>query len=201
MANLGVGLVNGWDRYVDNNDGKTVIFRVGVTPIPEFWAAASGTYGPERADSNDDRRLSLDLTGAVIPTDMIAINFQVNYGSENDVPGTDPATGLPTSTDASWVGFGLQPVIKVDGFSAGLRFEYFADNDGARTGFGDELSVWNLTVTPGYTFDEKLQIRAEFRHDQASEEVFIGDLGGADGVTRELEKSQQTIAAAVAYMF
>jgi hypothetical protein len=97
------------------------------------------------------------------------------------------------------VGFGIQPVLKVDGFSAGLRFEYFKDNDGARTGFGDEISVWNLTVTPGYTFDEKLQVRAEFRHDQASEEVFTGDLDSAG--QREFEKGQQTIAVAVAYIF
>lgn len=190
VVDVGVGVVNGWDLYVDNNDAKTFIFRVGVTPIEQFWFGLSGSYGAERADSNDDRRLSLDLTGAVIPSEMIAINFQANYGKENGVPVDleDPTAG---TVDGSWFGVGLQPVLTVDAFSAGLRFEYFADNDGTRTGApGTDINVFNLTVAPGYTFDDALLIRAEYRFDKANEPVFP-----------ENEDQQHTIAAAVSYMF
>jgi len=195
MANLGVGVVNGWDSYVDNNDAKTLIFRVGVTPIDQFWVAASGSFGAERPDSNDDRRLSLDLTGAVIPHEMITINFQANYGMEKDIPNPTPSL-----VDGSWVGFGIQPVFKYEEFSAGLRFEYFIDNGGSRTqNWGTDTNVWNVTLTPGYTFDEKLQFRAEFRYDGSNETVYLGDID--DAGDQEFLDAQYTIAAAVAYMF
>jgi hypothetical protein len=199
MANIGLGVVNGWDSYIDNNDAKTLIFRVGVTPVDQFWVAASGTFGAERTDSNDDRRLSLDLTGAFIANEMITINFQANYGQEKDIP-PPPTASDPDLVDGSWFGFGIQPVIKVDEFSAGLRFEYFMDDGGSRIGnWGTDTSLWNITLTPGYTFDEKLQVRAEFRYDKSNEEIFTGDLD-SDGA-RELESAQQTIAVGVAYMF
>ena len=40
-----------------------------------FFAALSGTYGVEQTDDSDGR-LSVDLTGAVVPADFITINFQ-----------------------------------------------------------------------------------------------------------------------------
>jgi len=60
-VDIGVGLVNGWDtngRFFtgDNNDMKTGIFRIGVTPVPQFWAAASGTYGVEAAGATTNPR-------------------------------------------------------------------------------------------------------------------------------------------------
>lgn len=187
VADIGVGVVNGWDLYVDNNDAKTGIFRVGLTPVKQFWIAFSGSYGAERADSNNDRRLSLDATGAVVPSDMITFNFQANYGQEPNVPLAAPAVG---TVDGSWMGFGLQPVLKVDAFSFGARFEYFADKEGTRTGApGTDVKVWNVTATPGYTIDEALQLRAEYRLDGANEEIFNG------------EDKQHTVAAAVSYLF
>jgi hypothetical protein len=201
VADLGVGVANGWDTMIDNNDAKTFIFRVGITPVDEFWAGISGTYGAERTDSNDDRRLSLDLTGGVQAGDMVTINFQANYGSEPDAVTIVDDTGAVISTDdGSWFGFGLQPVLTVDAFSLGLRFEYFADNNGGRTGnLGTDTNVWNLTLTPGYTIDEALQLRAEYRFDSANERIFgTDDPATADN---EVEDSQHTIALAVAYMF
>jgi hypothetical protein len=198
LADVGVGVVNGWDQMIDNNDAKTFIWRVGVTPVDEFWAGLSGSYGAERDDSNNDRRFTIDLTGGVQPLEMLTINFQALYGSEPDIPidSGDPAVPSPGDIDGSWWGVGLQPVLTVDAFSAGLRFEYFADDGGSRTGtFSQDpnnptdVSVWNLTVTPGYTVDEALQLRAEYRLDKASENIFYG------------ESTQHTVAAAVAYMF
>ncbi|HEX9619727.1 MAG TPA: outer membrane beta-barrel protein, partial [Polyangiaceae bacterium] len=188
VADIGVGLVNGWDVLVDNNDGKTIIFRIGVTPVEQFWAGLSGTYGPEVADDptaippveGEDKRFSLDLTGAAIPTEMITLNFQANFGSEENA--------AVNGDDASWFGFGVQPVLAFDEASVGARFEFFSDGDGARTGIED-LSVWNLTLTPGYTFDEALTFRAEYRLDSASEDVFNG------------EGQQHTVALGAHYVF
>jgi hypothetical protein len=202
IADIGVGVVNGWDQWVDNNDSKTFIFRIGVTPVEEFWAGLSGTVGAERPESNDDVRLSLDLTGGVKAGDMLTINFQANYGQEAGA--VTLASG--EADDASWFGFGLQPVLTLDEFSLGARFEYFMDNGGSRTATGiteasgdpADLSVWNLTLTPGYTVDEALQIRAEYRLDSASEDIFAEDFSTAEP---DAESMQHTIAVAVAYMF
>src|SRR5262249_7857892 len=141
-VDIGVGLVNGWDTNGvlftgDNNDQKTFIWRLGVTPVPQFWAALSGTYGVEEAGQNFNPRLSVDLTGAVIPTDTVTINFQGNYGSEK-------------GTGASWLGFGVQPLLKFGAASLGARIEYFSD----KTGFhlsggkigGPDVNLLNFTI-------------------------------------------------------
>ena len=206
---VGVGVVNGWDTnngYFatgDNNPMKTLIWRVGITPAPIFWAAFSGTYGVEKAGDSDPR-LSLDLTGAVTPIPMLAINFQANYGSEKKVGWIDP------NKTGSWLGFGLQPVLKVDAFQLGARFEFFQDKQLSRTfGFSgainpkdadnmrldptntkDKVSLWTLGITPGYTIASALLLRAEFRVDGANEEILWN-----------AKKTQTSLAFSAAYYF
>jgi Putative beta-barrel porin-2, OmpL-like. bbp2 len=196
---VGVGLVNGWDtngRFytADNNDMKTSIFRVGLTPSPMFWAALSGTYGVEKPGGTSDPRLSVDLTGAVIPNDKVTINFQANFGSEKAAGLPDPMTMAPT--DASWFGIGIQPVLKMDAASIGARFEYFKDTKGSRTLVANDPSYMNFTITPGYTFDGAFTVRAEFRYDTCSEEVL-----GVLTPTSPLKKNQSTIALGAHYTF
>ena len=158
-----------------------------------FWAAFSGTYGVEKTQVDKDPRLSLDLTGAVVISPMLAINFQGNYGSEKNIYGAD---GDKT---ASWVGFGIQPVVHVDAMSLGARFEYFSDTGLSRTsGFAgglaaldkDKVGLWNFTITPGYTIAGALLLRGEFRVDSANEEVLWNG-----------KKTQTSLAFGAAYMF
>jgi len=198
-VDVGVGLVNGWDtngRFytADNNDMKTGIFRIGVTPVPQFFAALSGTYGVEKAGGTSDPRLSIDLTGAVIPNDKITINFQGNIGSEKAAGLPDPVTMAPT--DASWMGFGVQPVVKINAASIGARFEYFKDTKGSRTLVANDPSYINFTVTPGYTFDGAFTVRGELRYDTASEPAL-----GVPVANSPLKKNQSTIAIGVHYVF
>jgi hypothetical protein len=195
---IGAGVVNGWDTnngYFatgDNNSQKTVIWRAAYTTAP-FWAAFSGTYGVEKPQSGKDPRLSLDLTGAAVISPMLAINFQGNYGSEKNASVVDP-----TKT-ASWVGFGIQPMVHVDAMSLGARFEYFSDKGLSRTsGFSgaaavagkDKVGLWNFTITPGYTIAGAFLLRAEFRVDGADQEVMWGG-----------KKTQTSLAFGAAYTF
>jgi len=195
---IGVGVVNGWDSnngYFatgDNNSQKTLIWRLAYTTAP-FWAAFSGTYGVEKAGSDKDPRLSLDLTGAAVVNPMLAINFQGNYGTEKNMYGADG------TKSASWVGFGIQPMVHVDAMSLGARFEFFSDKGLSRTGYfsgglaaadKDKVSLWNFAITPGYTIAGALLLRAEFRVDGANEEVLWNG-----------KKTQTSLALGAAYTF
>lgn len=208
-VDIGVGVVNGWDtnnalfETGDNNNQKTLIYRLAVTPSPAFFAALSGTYGVEKAGSDVDPRYSLDLTGAAVATPNLTINFQGNLGGEKH------SDWIDATKNATWIGFGLQPVVKVDAASFGVRFEYFSDSGLSRSGLGqtinpkdamgalvdpantkDKVGLWNLTFTPGYTIAGALLARAEFRVDGASESALWGG-----------KKTQETISLGASYMF
>jgi hypothetical protein len=209
MFDVGVGVVNGWDTnngifYTgDNNPMKTLIWRLAATPSPMFFAAFSGTYGVEKAGSSDPR-LSMDLTGAITPIPELAINFQGNYGTEKKLDWVD------SSKSASWIGFGLQPVLKLQAFQLGARFEFFQDKGLSRTyGFSgamnpkdadgnledptntkNKLSMWTFGIAPGYTIANALLMRAEFRVDKANEEVLWN-----------VNKTQTSLTLSAAYYF
>ena len=207
-VDVGVGLVNGWDTNNgvfatgDNNDQKTVIWRAAVTPSPQFFAALSGSYGVEKA-TNKDPRLSVDLTGAFVPADNVTINFQGNVGSEKN---SDVLTDPANPKAASWYGFGIQPVFKIDAATIGARFEYFQDKGLTRVGAAfpntavpagtaafTKVGLWNFTLTPGYTVAGAFTMRAEFRIDGASQPIL--------GTGSEGKKTQETIALGAHYMF
>jgi hypothetical protein len=203
MYDIGVGLVNGWDTNgttgpgaaptgtaiwtADNNNNKTLIWRLGVTPDPIFWAGFSGTYGVEKPNQDTDPRLSLDLTGAVTPIPELAINFQGNYGSEKHDIASDPV-GAPTVLDksASWWGLGLQPVLKIAAASIGARLEYFKDTNGVRLPLSavpnTSTGYLNATITPGYTFYNAFTMRAELRYDHASNPVLANGSKGQSSI-------------------
>lgn len=173
-----VGLVNGWDVDVDTNTGKTLVARLGANFGDPITAGLCLLYGPEQADDGSNR-LSIDLTGIskVVPT--WDLNFQINYGSEQEA--------ALDGGDATWFGLALMPVWRPAGaFSLGGRMEYFDDQDGARTGV--EQALLNLTVAPAYQATANLLIRAEARLDTSDEEVFED----SDGVFGE--KNQVTLA-------
>jgi len=191
---VGVGVVNGWDTNNgvfatgDNNPQKTVIWRAAVTPVPQFFAAFSGTYGVEKPMSGVDPRLSLDLTGAVTPIPSLVLNFQGNYGSEKN-------SSVVTGETAKWMGFGLFPVYKIDAFQIGARFEYFQDKGLSRTLFAPpsgatKVNLLNFAIAPGYTIANAMLLRAEFRVDRANEEVLWGG-----------KKTQTSLALSAAYYF
>jgi len=205
MFDVGAGVVNGWDTnngffYTgDNNPMKTVLWRLAATPSPMFWAAFSGAYGVEKPGVDSDPRLSLDLTGAVTPIPQLAINFQGNYGSEKNSHISKPGEA------GKWIGFGLQPVVKVDAYQVGLRFEYFSDDGlsrtasfvnptdattGAPSNSNDKISLWTLGVAPGYTIANALLLRGEFRVDGADKEVLWNG-----------KKTQTSLTFAASYFF
>jgi hypothetical protein len=154
--NIGIGVVNGWDLIADNNQAKTIIARIALfAPTDPFFAALSGSIGPEQAGNSKNERISVDLTGA-ITAGAFQLWYQANVGTEKD-----PAMGV---THDTWYGFGLQPVISSGCFSFGGRVEFFADTQGVRTGLPPGKYI-NVTVTPGIKVADVFKLRAELRLD------------------------------------
>ena len=175
---LRLGVINGWDLLIDNNENKSIISRLGVN-LGDFLAfGISYYYGAEQHNS-DDARNSIDLTGVTHIIPGVTLNFQGNYGTEKIA-----------GTDAAWLGFGLQPVVTLaENIGLGLRAEYFSDEDGARTGEID-FSSFNFTIVPTFERDG-LTFRLEYRLDDASESVFLKN----DGIS----KTSSTVSIGVSW--
>lgn len=175
---LRLGVVNGWDLLVDNNPDKTIISRVGLNFGDPLTLGISYYTGVEQVSSSDARN-SFDVTGLTKIIPSVALNFQVNYGTETI-----------SGVDTKWFGFGVQPVITLtESIDLGLRAEYFADEDGARTGVND-LKAFNFTIVPTFKYDG-VALRVEYRLDSANSEVFTEK--------SEISKTSNTISFGVSY--
>jgi hypothetical protein len=186
-VDFGIGVVNGWDKLLDNNDFKTFIFKLGLKPSDAFMVAFNGTFGAEQATTALGHRLSLDLTGAWTASPAFALWFQANYGMDN--------IGADTGDTVKWFGIGVQPTYTSEMFTFGARLELFADPDNARVAMTgvDKGTYINVTLTPGFILAQGFKVRVELRADIATEEV----LGKAD----DPGKFQLTGAVGAEYVF
>jgi hypothetical protein len=198
-----IGVVNGWDNVVDNNDGKTLLGNVAWTASPEFSLLVNGTYGPEKNDTSSKSRGVVDVVSLITVAPFSAVlNF--DYGSEDGV--------ALDGGSAKWYGFaGIVGVALADtaGIPAGifLRGEVFRDDGGARTGTDQQL--WEMTLTGKYYVTDKLTLWTEFRHDGSDEDSFArdGSISTVDPVTAEVtatprfKDSQDTVSIAASYVF
>src|SRR5215471_17160816 len=86
VAHLGIGLVNGWDRIIDNNNQKTLLFNADIIPSDKFHAQISGSWGAEQNNDDTHHRTTVDLTGAGI-LGPVTLNFQGLIGTESFTAG------------------------------------------------------------------------------------------------------------------
>lgn len=169
-----LGAVNGWDRFRDNNSGKTGLGRIGFNFGNPLSFGVVGYIGPEKAGINGDARTSLDLVGVTKPSEKLAIWFQANTGTEEKI-----FDGV-TTEDRTWSGFTIQPVLTLsDSWSLGARYEYFDETDGYSPGTGVMIPhvVNNITVTPTYKINDATTLRLEYRNDVSNKKVFEDDKG------------------------
>jgi hypothetical protein len=173
-VDFGIGLVNGWDKLVDNNNFKTFIFKLGLKPSESFMANLSGTFGAEGETTSLGHRLSLDLTGAWTASPSFALWFQANYGMDG--------IAADAGDTVKWFGIGLQPTYTSEAFTFGARVELFSDPDNARVAMADvdKGTYVNVTLTPGFILAQGFKARLELRADIATEDVLgkPDDLGG-----------------------
>ena len=221
LAWADIGIVNGWDNAVDNNNAKTLIAGLGIKPLADlatFYLA--GTYGSETNGQAKTcsgipcpgagagaKRGVVTLNGTVTPIEGLSFIVDSVYGNESNIL-PDPITGDPNSAAASWYGLvgyvtwapGFDPV---PGFQFALRAEVFDDVDGARnpTGtvnpavIGTPQTVEEVTGTISYVFSPNIVTRLEYRYDHSDKFAYEKDL--ADSYS----KTANTITAELILAF
>ena len=177
-------LVNGWDNFDDNNNGKTVGLNLNVTPVEQLSMAFNLTYGPEKDDNNSDNRFLFDWIGTLKPVKNLTFVLNTDYATEQH--------SASDGGSAKWYGIaGYAKYDFSDLFSAAVRAEYFKDPDGVRTGI--DQTVKEITLTPEFRVAKNLIIRPEYRHDWSNEDAFDSHHDSLD------KKNQDTIALGVMY--
>ncbi|HWP49727.1 MAG TPA: outer membrane beta-barrel protein [Candidatus Limnocylindrales bacterium] len=210
-VNFDVFLVNRWesetteDDFNDNNKGKTVGGRIGFTPLPTTGLlnfGIGGIYGPEQENNDSSKRWVIDLDATWNPISKFLLTGEFVFGSESDFEARQvgqPIFQAPIQGDVSWFGFYLlghydaRPWL---GFS--LRYGYFDDQDGARTGIQQKLQ--SLTFAPvihlsrlipdlrptGATFARTrhpidwVDLKFEYRYNHSNRPAFSDEEPGVD---------------------
>jgi hypothetical protein len=160
FGSVALGVINGWDNIEDNNRGKTLEWKVDLTPHEKFGIAFFGSYGPEQSNGNAvfgnaatgacvNGTLGCDPTakrvvvGSIItikPTSMDTLIIEPYYGNESNASAIRAAAGQ--SSNARWNGLttyfihDFNDQQKPNAFSLRLRGEIFEDAGGARTCVG-----------------------------------------------------------------
>ena len=123
---------------------------------------------------NSGGRALLDTTMTFTPWEKFTFVAGADWGNENNVP---QANG-PRSR--SW--WGVAGYVKyqflANWYVAG-RGEYFADNEGVRTGLRQDL--WEGTITTDWALSDPLHIRFEYRHDESNRNSFSDTKGVGNG--------------------
>jgi len=183
QVGIDVGVVNGWDNVDDNNDGKTLLAGIGFDPIDTVAIYVAGTYGAEQdpiakgGAGAGSKRGTITANAAITVTDQLALVFDSAYGNEAD----SVRIGNRTQ-DADWYGFGAYAIFDIDDqWSVALRGEVL-DDEGARGNFintGKRVTIWEVTPTVAFRLNDYVMLRAEYRHDEASDKIFAKDNGNS----------------------
>jgi hypothetical protein len=184
-------LINGWDVVEDNNTGKSLMGRVGVTPSAGAALAFLGYYGPEQVANTSNNRYGGEFVGTFKAGSQAAIYAQFDAGGEEGIAG---------GSDAKWWGAGLWGVLDLDPkLSLALRGDYIDDQDGVRTsgvlGFPAAASrhIGSATTTLNVKTWPHALVRPELRFEHSSQDDF--------GNPGDLSKTQLTIGLALSYVF
>lgn len=173
-----VMLVNSWDTTSDNNDKKT--FHLGFSYSSDNWTFVQNlitgdeTAAPPRGARTVYGTVLFYKTGA----DKFGLNF--DFGEDK-------------AADAKWTGYALYYRRALSETSAvALRYSFFDDKDGFRTGTAQRLSEFTLTYE--YALGSATS-RIELRFDRSNKPFFLDESGNAT------KKDQVTLTYAQVFKF
>ncbi|MBI1389619.1 MAG: outer membrane beta-barrel protein [bacterium] len=190
MWEVSYALTQGWDTVEDTNDSLSHSVAIRAMPTEKIFIQNSFSYGPEMPGDNGSYTWLYDLVGTYQATDQLRLGANFDYGDSEDA---DLNGG-----DAQWWGVGGYARYDVnDKIYAALRGEWFEDNDNIRLfaplAPNTNTNLWEITATLGYQVVDGLLTRVEYRHDDASEDIFVDDSG--------LDDAQDTVSLEVIYSF
>lgn len=208
IASLDVAVVNGWDNVVDNNDAKSLLMGIGAAPMEGMTTYLAGIYGSEvcgqastkcnattttlpTAGAGSKRGAVTWNVGYTLPEETgLGIAVDSLYANESDV--LPDGMGAQFADSAAWYGAAgylmwTAPFEEVDGLMINLRATWFGDPDGYRnpTGttnpdvVGTPVTVWEISPTIGYKFNDNVLARLEYRYDSANKDTFEDGSGYA----------------------
>ena len=207
-------LVNGWDSYIDNNEGKSVGAYLTYAPNDDFFVSFATINGPETStktaagvqdgagfggNSSSDNvfMYNVVMTYSLPQIDKLSLGFDWNHGRAKDNVGNtaDPNGGGSQTSSAHWwaaVGYAMYDF--TDNQQGALRYEYFDDDDGAK-GFGH--SMYTITYTHNITIADNLMLRPEIRYNKynVSDGQEEAGMGLTHGVDSEFTSDDETILA------
>jgi len=195
------GVVNGWDIVDENNQFKTMIGSLALTPIKDVNFSVNGVTGAERAGDNRNDRSVIDLVATWKALDMLTLMANYDYGHESSM--AHGVTGTAGFDSANWEGVDLYAKYDLSPkWSLAGRWGWFNDMDNVRAGFtgpGGTLLIngvnyFDYTFTSQWQLYQHLLARLEYRHDDASERVYFRR---GDGFSEH----QDTIATEFIYTF
>ncbi|MBI1992273.1 MAG: porin [Candidatus Omnitrophica bacterium] len=198
------GVVNGWDIVDDNNQAKSLLGNITVTPMENVTLSFNGITGAERTGDNRNDRSVFDFVGTWQPMEKLTLMANYDFGYESGLEASGAAGGASGTDSAAWTGLALYAKYDLtDAWSLATRWEWFDDKDGVRTGLTSaggaanplhDIDFYEWTLTSQWKLHEHLLARLEYRHDKSDERVFFHD---ADGFT----DYQDTMAAELIYHF
>ena len=195
-----IGVVNGWDTVVENNQFKTMLGSVSLTPIEKVTLTANWITGAERTADNRNDRSMIDLVAMWQPAEKLTLMANYDYGHESGlVHGVAGTSGFDS---ANWTGLALYAKYDITPtWSLAGRGEWFNDMAGVRTGLTgpsgtleNGINFYGWTLTSQWKLQEHVLARLEYRRDTADEHVFFHDKSG-------FLNYQDTLAAEVIYHF
>jgi hypothetical protein len=215
---------NGWDTYIDNNEGKSYGAYLTYTPNDDFFISLATINGPETAqdgtsgfggknESQDVFMYDIVATYSLPQVDKLSLGFNWDHGRAKNNAGlsvTDPNGGGGNNSDSSahwWAAVFYAMYDYTDNQQGAFRYEYFDDDDGAK-GFG--ISMYSLTYTHNITIAENLLIRPEVRYNKynvsdGQEEAGMGLVHGqdddGDGSGDQTNDDEVILALGVEYVF
>lgn len=173
------GFDRGWDQWEDNNDELSFLGGLKWTSWDERTSLAmSMTLGKEDDAGENTRRLySFVFTRQL--TDRLQYVFQTDLGNEDNA-------GWQAGEDAEWYGFVNYFLYELNPcWSAGLRYEWFSDDDGARVaGLGNPSGIplnavpsqWQeVSLGLNYKPNANVTVRSEVRWDWADPLINTND--------------------------
>jgi maltoporin len=221
--------VNGWDTYIDNNEGKSFGAYLTWAPNDDFFFSLAGIFGPETAmtqnngtaiagntgfggdnESDNVGMYDIVITYSLPQIDNLSLGANWDHGKAEDNSAGHPAgTAAPGESGRSdahwWAAVGYAMYDFSDNQMGALRYEYFDDTDGAKA---FDISMWSLTYTHNITIADNLMLRPEIRYNSYSDNTSntaAGQLGStgslSPGDKGHTADDETVLAFGVEYIF